>query len=85
MTTNKERVEEPRALIPDVGNGGRACGSSNINLAMENSVSVELKTRKTLKPEKHERERETERHKKIVLYFSIWQQRLSKGYKSQFI
>ena len=35
-------------LIPNVENGGRKCGSSNINLAMENSVCIKLKSEKHL-------------------------------------
>ena len=26
---DRQRVEDPRALIPDVGSGGRQCGSVN--------------------------------------------------------
>ena len=53
---DRQRLEEPRALIPDVVNEGRHCGSSNINLAMENSKRV------ILIQKIEERERDTHTH-----------------------
>ena len=33
---DRQRVEEPSALILDVGNGGCHCGKGSINLVVEN-------------------------------------------------
>ena len=63
-------------LIPNVENGGRKCGSSNINLAMENSVCIKLKS-------ENMREREKAQGDSSVLFNMATNLQL--GYKSQFI
>ena len=41
---DRQRVEEPFALIPDVGNRGRQCGSANIILELKNLCKSRIKT-----------------------------------------
>ena len=72
----RQRVEEPRALIPNVVNGGRQCGNSNVNLVVENSEYAISRPEKPERERDRDRDRETERHKTIV-YYSIWQQPLN--------
>ena len=54
----QQLVEDPFALIPDVVNGGRQCGNSNINPIVENRECAIFKAEKI-----EERKREIDKHK----------------------
>ena len=57
----RQLVEEPRALIPDVENGGRQCGSANNNLVMKNDMcKSRIKIHRVCERERH----------KVVMYYA---------------
>ena len=71
-----QRVEDPRALIPYVENGGCQCGSANNNLVMKNDMCKRrIKTHTHTYTHTHthtggggERERERKAQSRYVLF-----------------
>ena len=82
---DRQRVEEPRGLIPDVGSGGRECGSVNNILCLKN-LECKSEARSILICTQSERERERVRVRGTKEFLIIQNGNNNQlGYKNQFI